>query len=96
MVKITNKIAKEMSKIFKINHRVIPFDEWKRALIIELEHGKKYGMLTNVTNDDIYKTCQIAVAHLIEDPRYYFFLEQMELKREEYWNQNKKPEIFKK
>lgn len=95
MVKVTIKVAKEMSKIFNIDHRVVPFNEWKEALKIELEHGKRYGSLTNVTDDDLYKTSQIAVAHLKEDPRYYCFLQKMELERENYWKIHEKPNIFK-
>lgn len=94
MVKITKKLAKELAKDFKLNLDIVPLEEWIDGLKIELEHGKKISKLTNITNDDIYMTSKIALAHLIEDPRYYKYLVQMESKREKYWEKKKKPNIF--
>ena len=37
---------------------------------IESEHGT-INSLTNVTNDDLYLTAKIALAHLNEFPNYY-------------------------
>lgn len=93
-MKITNIIAKKLAKEFKLNLEIIPLEEWKDGLNIELEHGKKVSKLTNITNNDIYLTAKIAIAHLIEDPRYYKYLKQMETKREKYWEKKKKPNIF--
>lgn len=93
-MKITNTIAKKLAKEFKLNLDIVPFEEWKDGLNIELEHGKKVSKLTNITNDDIYMTSRIALAHLIEDPRYYKYLKQMEIKREKYWEKKKKPNLF--
>jgi hypothetical protein len=93
-MKITNTIAKKLAKEFKLNLDIVPFDEWKDGLNVELEHGKKLSKLTNITNDDLYMTSKIVLAHLIEDPRYYKFLMQMEIKREKYWDKKKKPNIF--
>jgi len=45
--------------------------------LVELEHGKKAGAL-NVTNDDLFATAKIALAHLSEDASYYTHLAQME------------------
>ena len=39
----------------------------------ELEHGK-INNLTNVTNDDLIITGKIALAHLLENPKYYILL----------------------
>ena len=39
-------------------------------------------------------TSKIALAHLIEDPKYYKYLVLMEQKREKYWSKKKKPNIF--
>ncbi len=93
-MKITKTLAKKLAKEFNLNLDVVPFEEWIDGLKIELEHGKKVSKLTNITNDDIYMTSKIALAHLIEDPRYYKYLVQMETKRETHWKNKKKPSIF--
>jgi hypothetical protein len=94
MVNITKKLAKDLAKEFKLNLEIVPFEEWIDGLKIELEHGKKVSKLTNITKDDMHMTAKIALAHLIEDPRYYKYLVQMESKREKYWEKKKKPSIF--
>ncbi len=93
-MKITNTIAKKLATDFNLNLNVVPFDEWKDGLNIELEHGKKINKITNITNNNLKMTAKIALAHLIEDPRYYKFLIQMEKKREVYWSIRNKPNIF--
>lgn len=93
-MKITKTLAKKLAKEFNLNLDIVPLEEWIDGLKIELEHGKKVSKLTNITNDDIYMTSKIALAHLIEDPRYYKYLVQMETKRETYWKNKKKPSIF--
>ncbi len=93
-MKITNTIAKKLATDFNLNLDVVPFDEWKDGLNIELEHGKKINKITNITNNNLKMTAKIALAHLIEDPRYYKFLIQMEKKREVYWSIRNKPNIF--
>jgi hypothetical protein len=75
---INERDAKKLGKLFKINYRVVPFKEWKYGLNVELEHGSNIGKLTNVTHNNHKLTAQIAMAHLIEDPRYYYFLKKME------------------
>ena len=93
-MRITNKNALKWGDYFDIDFNVVSFNEWKDGLKIELEHGKKYGNVTNVTNDSLKKTAKIAIAHLIEDPKYYYYLVKLENKRKEYWLKNKKPSIF--
>jgi hypothetical protein len=93
-MKITSKVAMKLGNKFGINFTIVPFDEWKTGLNIELEHGSKLSKITNVTNDSITKSAQIAIAHLIEDPRYYYHLKKLEDKRETYWKNKKKPSIF--
>jgi hypothetical protein len=93
-MKITKTLAKKLAKEYNLNLDIVPLEEWIDGLKIELEHGKKVSKLTNITNDDIYMTSKIALAHLIEDPRYYKYLVQMETKRETYWKNKKKPSIF--
>ncbi len=95
-MKITKTLAKKLAKEFNLNLDIVPLDEWIDGLKIELEHGKKVSKLTNITNDDIYMTSKIALAHLIEDPRYYKYLVEMESKRENYWKKKNKPNIFLK
>ena len=46
------------------------FDDFKRGINIELEHGLQ-NRNTNVTDDDLLKTAKIALAHLNELPNYY-------------------------
>lgn len=94
MALITKKKAKDLGEHFKINFKVVPFLEWYNGLKIELEHGSKLGKLTNVTKNALDSTAKIAIAHLIEDPRYYHYLKKMEDKREEYWKNRTKPKIF--
>jgi hypothetical protein len=93
-MKITKTLAKKIAKEFNLNLDIIPLDELVDGLKIELEHGKKVSKLTNITNDNIYMTAKIVLAHLIEDPRYYKYLVAMEQKREKYWKIHKKPNIF--
>ena len=47
-----------------------PFEDFKRGIDIELEHGLE-NINTNVTNNDLVKTAKIALAHLNEYPNYY-------------------------
>ena len=46
------------------------FDDFKRGINIELEHGLQ-DKNTNVTDNDLLKTAKIALAHLNELPNYY-------------------------
>ena len=46
------------------------FDDFKRGINIELEHGLQ-DKNTNVTDNDLLKTSKIALAHLNEFPNYY-------------------------
>jgi hypothetical protein len=93
-MKITKKIAKDLAKYFNLNLDIVPLDEWQEGLNIELEHGKKISKMTNLTNNNLKITAKIALAHLIEDPRYYKYLVLMEQKREKYWENKIKPNIF--
>ena len=93
-MKITKTLAKKIAKEFALNLDIVPLDEWIEGLKIELEHGNKVSKLTNITNNDIYMTAKIALAHLIEFPDYYKYLKKMEQQREKYWSNKKKPNIF--
>jgi len=94
---INKKDSVKLGKFFNINYRVVPFKEWHYGLNVELEHGAKLSKLTNVTKNNHKITSKIAMAHLLEDPRYYYFLKRMEASRDKYWHKKgTKPSIFKK
>lgn len=94
MHKITLKKAREVAKRFKINLKVVPIDVWRYGLEVELEHGTKLGKITNVTNNNLDLTAQIAIAHLIEGPDYYQRLMKMEKGMDKRWSGKEKPNIF--
>jgi hypothetical protein len=89
-MKITKAQAKKQASKFNINLDAIPLTYITYALNVELEHGKKYGALTNITNDDIDKTTQIMLAHLIEYPDYYARLKKMEMDADNFWKDKSK------
>ena len=93
-MKITRKQAEKLADHFKINLDVIDFLEWHHGLNIELEHGKKFGKITDVTNDNLLLTAKIVIAHLIEFPDYYERLQKMENAADKFWSTRKKPSIF--
>ena len=64
-----NDILK-VARYLNIDFSKFPFDDFKRGIMIELEHGL-INPLTNVTNNDLLKTGKIALAHLNEFPNYY-------------------------
>ena len=51
---ITLYQVKRLEKYY--NEDIIPPSIFKYALDVELEHGTKYGKLTNITNNSLYKT----------------------------------------
>lgn len=59
-----------IAKYLNIDFTKFPFEDFKRGINIELEHGKN-NMMTNVTDSDLLKTAKIALAHLNEFPNYY-------------------------
>lgn len=59
-----------IARYLNIDFSKFPFDDFKRGISIELEHGME-NINTNVTNDDLLKTAKIALAHLNEYPNYY-------------------------
>ena len=54
-MKVSKKDAKNLAKDFNINLDIINFDEWHYGLNVELEHGKKLGSITNLTDDNLKK-----------------------------------------
>ena len=59
-----------IAKKLNIDFSKFTFDDLKRGINIELEHGL-INPLTNVTNNDLEKTMKIALALLNEFPNYY-------------------------
>ena len=59
-----------IAKYLNVDFTKFPFEDFKRGINIELEHGLN-NRLTNVTDDDLLKTAKIALAHLNEFPNYY-------------------------
>ena len=59
-----------IANYLNIDFTKFPFEDFKRGINIELEHGKDNN-LTNVTDDDLLKTAKITLAHLNEFPNYY-------------------------
>ena len=60
------RVARDLN----IDFSLFPFEDFKRGIMIEFEHGLT-NPYTNVTNDDLFKTAKIALAHLNEYPNYY-------------------------
>lgn len=59
-----------IAKYLNIDFNKFTFEDFKRGINIELEHGLE-NMNTNVTDDNLIKTAKIALAHLNEYPNYY-------------------------
>lgn len=65
-----------MGNVLGLNWNTISLDEFHQGMIVELEHG--YKSVYNITNNDMFMTAKIALAHLIEIPDYYTRLKKME------------------
>lgn len=59
-----------VAKKLNIDFIKYPFEDFKRGINVELEHGL-INPVTNVTNNDLLLTAKIALAHLNEFPNYY-------------------------
>jgi hypothetical protein len=91
---IGKKLAQDLAKQFHIDLHIIPLDVFQYGLNVELEHGSKFGTLSNITNDDLLTTTRIVIAHLLEYPDYYQRLKKMETMADQYWSNKQKPNIF--
>jgi hypothetical protein len=67
---LNNDEIYKVARFLNIKFDKYPFEDFKRGIIIELEHGK-VNPKTNVTDDDLLKTAKVALAHLNEYPNYY-------------------------
>lgn len=77
--------AKQIGDQLGIDWKEFDVDQFRKGLIVEMEHGSSISELTNVTHDDPILTGKIALAHLLEIPDYYDRLEEMEEEGEEFW-----------
>jgi Protein of unknown function (DUF5661) len=80
--------ARRIGENIGADFAVIDLQEFCDGLSIELEHGARDPQ-TNVTNDDLFLTGKIALAHLKEFPDYYTRLEKLEQEADEYWQAKK-------
>ena len=67
---MNNSEVLRIAQMLNIDFSNFLFEDFKRGLIIEMEHGK-INPVTNVTDDNLLKTAKIALAHLNEFPNYY-------------------------
>jgi hypothetical protein len=81
----TAEEAKDIGDRIGVDWTVIPLDEFRRGLRVELEHGA-HDPQTDVTSDDPLLTGKIALAHLKEFPDYYTRLGKMEAEAEDDWS----------
>jgi hypothetical protein len=83
---VTTEEAKAMGEQLGITWKEFDVEQFRRGMVVELEHGLR-DPKTNVTDDDLFLTAKIALAHLNEFPDYYDRLEEMEEKAEAYWEE---------
>ena len=67
---ITDDQVLHVAKLLNITFDKFSIDDFKTGLNIELEHGN-INPNTNITNDNLFLTGKIALAHLNEFPDYY-------------------------
>jgi len=75
--RFTNVQAKRIGDRIGVNWKRIPLSEFRRGLVVELEHGR-VDRQTDITHDNLLMTGKIALAHLKEHPRYYTRLRKVE------------------
>lgn len=80
--RVTKREARRVGKAIGIKFSRVgtkrrpSLEEFRRGMVVEFEHGRVGGRLTNVTNDDPIATGRIALAHLRERPDYYKLLQR--------------------
>lgn len=92
--KISSDEARAILSEFNVEKVDIDFDEFRRGLEVELEHGLRFKD-ANVTNNHPILTGKIVLAHLKESSYYYKLLEVAELEGDlmEAIMDNKVPEL---
>src|SRR5512134_1213494 len=87
--KFTIEEARKIGGQLGIQQSDFNFEEFRRGLEVELEHGLR-DPETNVTNDDVLLTGKIAWAHLKEFPDYYTRLDKLETEADVFWTAQRK------
>jgi len=87
--KFTIEEARAIGGQLGVDQADLNFEEFRRGLEVELEHGSR-DPETNVTNDDVLLTGKIAWAHLKEFPDYYTRLDKLEAEADEFWTAQRK------
>jgi len=81
---ISDADAKRIAKELKMDTKRFKLADFKKGMRVELEHGpKKKGGISNktdVTGGNLLKTGKVALAHMLEDVKYYDKLAIMEKK----------------
>jgi hypothetical protein len=80
--------ARQIGQQIGVDFSEVDLQEFCDGLSVELEHGARDPQ-TNVTNDDLYLTGKIALAHLKEFADYYTRLDKMEKEADAYWADKK-------
>jgi hypothetical protein len=75
---VSSEEAGIVLKIVNVEGMAIPLEDFRRGLVVELEHGTMYAD-ANVTNNHPVLTGKIVLAHLKETMDYYERLEVAEL-----------------
>jgi hypothetical protein len=79
MKHISTKIAKKIGDKIGIDWNKISLEQFHMGINVEMEHGSKLdNPMTNVTGDNLIKTGEIALAHLLELSDYYTRLKKVE------------------
>ena len=73
------KLMRVYSRHTGIDISNVDMNELRIGMEIEKEHGSMHGEEYDVTGDDGKKTFQIAMVHLLENPKYYTILKQQNL-----------------
>ena len=76
--------ARQIGEQIGVDFSEVDLREFSAGLSVELEHGARDPQ-TNVTNDDLYLTGKIALAHLKEFADYYTRLDKMEKEADAFW-----------
>jgi len=74
---ITQNDALLIGDTLGVDWQKVDIQQFRRGLEVELEHGS-INKNSNVTNDDMYMTGKIALAHLNELDDYYTRLDMIE------------------
>jgi len=77
-----------------VNFDNVDLDTLMEGVKVELEHGL-IDKRTNVSNDRLDITLKIALAHIVEFPDYYVYLDKMERRLERKWAGRQKPRVFR-